>query len=272
MNRASLYALLGALPLCATATAQTTPLYAVTDLGPTTLPGAGLLWQPRQPPLLAPSNWPSSGGTHCLSGTPYNYIYAEYGAVAVGATCVAPIGEHAAKWTISGSTVTLTDLGTLPGALPDVDGIHAAALGFNSVGDIVGYSDSTSGTYHPGSPYVAEHAFLYNNGSWTDLGAIAGPEYGSNAEAVNDSHEIVGNTNTVSTATGAVLTRAFVYIGGTMYNLTFYLVGGPTVLLSDAYWIDCQGNIAAVGTPAARGNTHSYLLVRQGAARTTCTQ
>ena len=67
-----------------------------------------------------------------------------------------------------------------------------------------------------------------------------------------------------------VLNRAFLYTGGTMYNLTFYLVGGPTVLLSTAYWTDCQGNIAAIGTPAAGGTTHSYLLVRQGAARANC--
>ena len=55
-----------------------------------------------------------------------------------------------------------------------------------------------------------------------------------------------------------------------MYNLTFYLVGGPTVLLSDATAIDCQGNISAIGTPAAGGSTHTYLLVRQGTPRTNC--
>ena len=52
-----------------------------------------------------------------------------------------------------------------------------------------------------------------------------------------------------------------------MYNLTFYLVGGPTVLLSEAMAIDCQGNIAAVGVPAAGGSEHSYLLLRQGTRR-----
>jgi hypothetical protein len=65
---------------------------------------------------------------------------------------------------------------------------------------------------------------------------------------------------------------AFIYIGGTMYNLTFYLVGGPTVLLSDAWGIDCQGNISAIGTSAAGGTPHSYLLVRQGAQRSGCAQ
>lgn len=104
----------------------------------------------------------------------------------------------------------------------------------------------------------------------TDLEAIAGNDYPSSAEGVNDHQEIVGWTTTLSSATGQTLRRAFVWAGGTMYNLTFYLVGGPTVLLSEATAIDCQGNISAVGTPASGGGTHTYLLVRQGTARTDC--
>jgi uncharacterized membrane protein len=108
----------------------------------------------------------------------------------------------------------------------------------------------------------------YKNGVMTDLGSIAGINYYSEANSINDSHEIVGATNTISSIDKSVLFRAFLYTNGTMYNLTFYLVGGPTALLTNALWIDCQGNIAAVGTPAPGGNTHAYLLVRQGAART----
>ena len=89
---------------------------------------------------------------------------------------------------------------------------------------------------------------------------------------MNDSREVVGSTNTISSATGEVLNRAFVYIGGKMYNLTFYLVVGSTALLQDAYWIDCEGDIAAIGTPAGGRTTHSYLLVRQGTPRTNCPQ
>jgi hypothetical protein len=89
---------------------------------------------------------------------------------------------------------------------------------------------------------------------------------------VNDSREVVGTTTTLSSTTHAILNRAFVYIGGTTYNLTFYLVGGPTVLLEEAFWIDCQGNIAARGVPASGSQltNHNYLLVRQGPPRTNC--
>jgi len=55
-----------------------------------------------------------------------------------------------------------------------------------------------------------------------------------------------------------------------MYILTFFEVGGPNVLLSDAFSIDCRGNIAAVGTPASGGSIHNYRLVRQGTPRTSC--
>lgn len=52
---------------------------------------------------------------------------------------------------------------------------------------------------------------------------------------INDSNEVVGDTDIISKLAGGALQRAFVYVNGTMYKLTFYLVGGPTVLLSDAF-------------------------------------
>jgi probable HAF family extracellular repeat protein len=63
------------------------------------------------------------------------------------------------------------------------------------------------------------HGFLWHNGVMTDLGAIAGNEYDSVANSVNDSHEIVGWTSTIPKVTGQNLRRAFVYVNGTMYNL-----------------------------------------------------
>jgi hypothetical protein len=53
-----------------------------------------------------------------------------------------------------------------------------------------------------------------------------------------------------------------------MYNLSFVVAGTRTsTRLTDALWIDCQGDIAATGTPALGAATHNYLLVRQGPAR-----
>jgi probable HAF family extracellular repeat protein len=269
MNVRVLGALLAAMPLWA---AAAPPQYAVVDLGVADVAGAGLTWKDRKQPVPAPTWWP--GGGPCAGNPPMPDVQAQFDNFAVGNVCQDErLGYVAAEWNI-GSTVTLTILGLMPGAKSGfgTDGDYASALDFNTRGDIVGYSDSPYDSYIPQAHSPAAHGFIYNNGTWTDLIPIAGTSYNSAAEGINDSREVVGWTNTISSETGAVLQRAFIYIGGTMYNLTFYLAGGPTVKLSDAYGIDCQGNISATGTPAAGGRTHSYLLVRQGTARTSCPQ
>jgi len=273
MNTNHVRALLSALSLGVSATGvAAAPQYTLIDLGPTDVAGAGLVWQIKQY-QLTPPNWPSAGGTQCTGETAGGYIWAQYplSNIAVGGACDAIRGEEAAKWTVNGGSATLTNLGRLPGALTDEGGPLSVAYDFNNVGDIVGQSQSSSPSYINGcTSCVALHGFIYNNGVWTDLVPIAGPQFESIANSVNDSHEVVGWTNTQATTTGVILNRAFVYTGGKMYNLTFYLVGGPTALLTNAYWINCEGDIAAVGTPAAGGTTHNYLLVRQGTPRTNC--
>jgi len=270
MNRRVLSALLGALSVCAAAVSVAAPpQYAVVDLGVDSVPGTGLLVI-RQSIQSPRQDLPSSGGTNCQFGNVVNHVYVEFDSVAIGDTCAAPIGQHAAKWTFAGGQWNLTDLGTLPGSHPDIWGDYSVATDYNTAGDIVGTSQSTYSTLNIGYPYVADHGFIYNNGQWTDLIPIAGPYYFSSASGVNASREVVGSTNTISSVTGETLNRAFIYIDGKMYNLTFYLVGGPTVLLTNATGIDCQGNIGATGTPAGSVIEHHYLLIRQGPARTSC--
>ena len=261
MNRASLVVL--TLALCSGAAAYATPpSYAVIDLG-VRQAGEGLTWQSLVS-TPAPPYYPE-----LPDGT--GFVFASNNVAVVGYTSFPDLrGWHATKWDIDaqGSISTPTDVGQLPGASRIAAPPSAEAHGVNRVGDVVGVSDAPYTCPHQfcGLSGV-EHAFLWRNGVMTDLGAIAGNQYNSSANSVNDSHEIVGWTETVSRITGDTLSRAFVYIGGTMYNVTFYLVGGPTVLLSNATAIDCQGNISAVGSPAAGGSEHSYLLLRQGAPR-----
>jgi probable HAF family extracellular repeat protein len=273
MYRSSFGALLLASVFCSSAFGQATPQFSLIDLGPTSVAGSGLPWQAIQatPNTTLPTE-ASTQGAACYGSTT-NLIYAEYpGGEAVGSTCRTTPNSDAAMWTfIPGQFPKLTDLGVLPGALGSAGtgGPSAAAVDYNNEEEVVGVSD-TQYSLANSADTQARHAFLYKNGVMTDLGAIAGQNYNSSASAIDDSHEIVGTTNTISSVDGSVLSRAFLYTNGKMYNLTFYLVGGPTVRLTDALWIDCQGNIAAVGWPAQGGVAHSYLLLRQGAARTTC--
>jgi probable HAF family extracellular repeat protein len=75
----------------------------------------------------------------------------------------------------------LTDLGTLGGQ-------SSGAMAINSQGQVVGYSETTSGPFH-------YHAFLSQNGSLTDLNGLIPTSSRWNLEwavAINDKGQIVG--------------------------------------------------------------------------------
>ena len=91
----------------------------------------------------------------------------------------------------------MTDLGTLPG------GTYSRASGINNNGQIVGYSQTASGS---------EHAFLYSGGTMTDLGTLPGGN-DSWATGINNNGQIVGYSYT------ALADHAFLYSGGTMTDL-----------------------------------------------------
>ncbi len=264
MNRFLSGACLLALPLCALGAPSQ---YSVIDLGLQDL-GEGLLWPtPGQFCLPLDPNNPTLGGKTCAVA--FNSV------AEIGSSVIPGQGMRAVMWTAAadGKNENLTNLGLLPNArqAPDGVGPNSSALGLNRIGDVVGQSDTGFASVKLPDA-LASHGFIWRSGVMTDLGAIAGNGYDSSAEGVNDSREVVGWTTTISSVNGQTLQRAFIWVGGTMYNLTFSLVGGPTVLLSNATAIDCQGNIAATGTPASGGEgaVHSYLLIRQGAARTNC--
>src|SRR4051812_30684197 len=75
----------------------------------------------------------------------------------------------------------VVDLGTLGGA-------SSQAYGINQSGKVVGAAAVASG---------ALHAFLYSNGSMTDLGTLGGGT-SSIAKAINDSGVVVGVANNTS--------------------------------------------------------------------------
>lgn len=80
-------------------------------------------------------------------------------------------GSHAVVW--NGSTIT--DLGTLGGALSEAHGI-------NTAGQVVGVSDTNAG----------RHAFLWASGSaMQDLGTLPG-DSSSRANRINDQGDVVG--------------------------------------------------------------------------------
>ena len=120
---------------------------------------------------------------------------------------------------------TVTDLGTLPGYSS-----QSYATGINNSGQVVGYSQASSG---------AIHAFLYSNGSMTDLLGTLGGNY-SLAAGINDNGQVVGYI------TGD---KPFVknINGGMSYG---WGAGGATA-------INNSGQIVGGGYPS--GEAHAYL-------------
>jgi probable HAF family extracellular repeat protein len=115
---------------------------------------------------------------------------------------------------------------------------------------------------------VASHAFLWQAGKMTDLGNLASiPGWDSKADAIDDMGEIVGWSDSI--VNGASTHRAFLYVGGQMLNLQFYVFNrDPNVRLTEAVAINCEGWIAANGFNVNTPNvSRAYLLIPRGKPR-----
>jgi probable HAF family extracellular repeat protein len=92
--------------------------------------------------------------------------------------------------------LSITDLGTLGGGDCSLPGREfSQANGINDRGQVVGGS-STDG--------CSIHAFLWEKGKMTDLGALPGGDF-SQARGVNNRGQVVGGSDTASGAVHAVL-------------------------------------------------------------------
>jgi probable HAF family extracellular repeat protein len=181
-----------------------------------------------------------NGATHTDLGTLGGSNSVGYGINASGQVAgysqVAGDGAyHAVRW----NGTTPTDLGTLDG------GSDSRAYGINASGQVAGEGRSSNGY---------RHAVLWNGTTPTDLGTLGGTEaYGY---AINSTGDVIGMSYTV----GDVAFNAFLYTGGTMYDLNDLLVTGSGVsgLSVSPGGINDLGQIAATGTVG--GQTHALRL------------
>ncbi len=249
------------------------PQFSLIDLGPTDLPGGTLNWATVPTPQNVGILQLGSIGGPTSANVYYGAFAYGQTTLVFGSSMTAPVqgcaggATHAALW-LNGS---VTDLGTIATDAPCPSGMPAfsEAVGANTLGDVVG--DSQTDALVPQTFRLQSHAFLWNGGVMHDLGTLAGSGndyYGSAALGVNDSHEVVGTSDAIRSSDGQHLTRAFLYANGTLLDLSFLIINAPSVRLTSATAIDCQGNIAAVGSDLNSVNAiHEYLLVRQGAPR-----
>jgi probable HAF family extracellular repeat protein len=166
----------------------------------------------------------------------------------------------------------MQDLGAL--ALSKDGSDYSVAFGVNNLDQVVGSSTTAIPARNSqGQPCsdcgVASHAFLWRAGKMTDLGNLASiPGWDSEAKAIDDRGEIVGWSD--SLVNGSSTHRAFLYVGGQMLNLQFYVFDrDPNVRLTEAVGINCEGWIVANGFNVQTPNIgRIYLLIPRGPART----
>jgi len=129
---------------------------------------------------------------------------------------------------------TVTALGTLPG------GTESGATAINASGQIVGGSGTAAG----------QHAFLYSNGSFTDLGSLGGD---AQATAINTKGRVVGQS---ITATGS---SAFFWSATAgMIDLNNLLPKNSGWQVSLASGINDAGQV--VGFGLHNGQPRAYLM------------
>jgi probable HAF family extracellular repeat protein len=120
------------------------------------------------------------------------------------------VGSNGIERAFANVSGTFTNLGSL---FP-VTGT-SEAYGINNSGQIVGTATSTVAGFFRNSS-GPNHAFLYSNGSMTDLGTIANTDGISTAYAINNNGMVVGQS---WTPLGYGYDHAFSYASGTMTDL-----------------------------------------------------
>jgi probable HAF family extracellular repeat protein len=165
----------------------------------------------------------------------------------------------------------MTDLGAL--ALSGDGSDVSEGAGINDLDEVVGISSTAIPARNSlnqacSNCGVASHAFLWHAGKMQDLGNLASiPGWDSKADSINNAGEIVGWSDSI--VNGMSTHRAFLYVGGQMLNLQFYIYDrDPNVRLTEAVGVNCEGWIVANGFNVKSPDvSRAYLLIPRGKSR-----
>lgn len=193
-----------------------------------------ILWDNSVDPTVLPTLGGASGEANGINNTGQmvGYSYLDGDAV-----------HHATRWTLSGQTIGIDDLGTLGGA-------SSSAWAINANGLIAGWSNVTG---------EEQHATLWDGSAITDLGTLGGVN--SQALAINVDGSIVGWSEL---ADGSQ--RATLWKDGQIIDLNSLLpaeaISAGWVLRSAAGINDRGWIVGATDTNSQLGHTdwHGFVL------------
>jgi probable HAF family extracellular repeat protein len=133
----------------------------------------------------------------------------------------------------------LVDMGTLGGPTGE-------ALDISDSGLAVGTADLADGTHH---------AFVWQDGAMTDVGVVPGDSC-TNGRASNSRGQAVGT----STDCMGNVKHMFLWQNGSIYDLTALIFPGSDLQVFEAWDMNDQGEIAAIGQ-LPNGDQHAVLLI-----------
>ena len=128
-------------------------------------------------------------------------------------------------------------------------GSNSYPAGMNEAGQVIGYTDTFDGT--------GEHAFLWDSGVLTNLGAFGGRDADSYPTAINESGRVIGYSYLV----GNTNYHAFLWEGGVLTDLGTF--GGSD---SIAHAINEAGQV--VGSASTTGDAEQHAFLWEGGVLT----
>jgi len=141
------------------------------------------------------------------------------------------------------------------------------AEAINDAGEIIGNADLPGSVADPflgRESFNVSHAFLWKNGAMRDLGTLAGDK-SSTSSAINSQGQIVGYS-CPRTCEDHFHNHAVLWQNGSIFDLNKLIRAGRTgLILTRAFAINDQGEIAGIGTPPGCDFdlicSHAFLLV-----------
>ena len=241
--------------------------------------------------LLARSSAAQSAYTITDLGSLNGSYSAAYGISASGLVCGVSglifnngIQSGTVPRPVTFSNGQVTNLGTFITQPIPIDQQVAKAGGINDSGQVVGYASTNTnseaflysngalqqtpttqnainnrGDRVGGPSYPSDHALVYSNGAYTDLGTLGGGQ--STAYALNNVGQIVGQSDTVNAVPSNP--SAFLYQNGKMQD-----IGKDTSLFNtEAHGINDSGVVVGLGFAATNGTGERGFIWQNGSVQ-----